>query len=133
MEKSMETQIITDSSGKPLRVIMDYQEYAELLGELKRPLPKVAKVEERNPLDWYSLTESAKSIINGLVALASRERRKELNKETPDQERIAELTRIGDEAREISKKSANFQSMERMEEIIAKYSPILLAEKKKIP
>jgi hypothetical protein len=132
MEKSMETQIITDASGKPLRVIMDYQEYAEILEELKRPLPKVVKVEERNPLDWYSLTESVKSIMNGLVALASRERRKELNKENPDQERITELTRIGDEAREINRKSANFQSMERMEEIIAKYSPILLAEKKKI-
>jgi hypothetical protein len=133
MEKSMETQIITDASGEPLRVIMDYQEYAKLLEELKRPLPEVAKKEERNPLDWYSLTESAKSILNGLVALASRERRKELNKENPDQERIAELTRIGDETREINRKSANFKSMERMEEIIAKYSPILLAEKKKIP
>lgn len=34
MEKSMKTQIITVANGEPLRVIMDYQEYAKILEEL---------------------------------------------------------------------------------------------------
>ncbi len=133
MEKSMETQIITDANGEPLRVIMDYQEYAKILEELKRPLPAPVKVEERNPLDWYSLTESAKSIVNGLVALASREHMKEMDKPQPDQNRIKELVALRDEALAINRDPENFMSLPRMEEIIAKYSPILLAEKKKIP
>jgi hypothetical protein len=132
MEKSVETQIITDASGEPLRVIMDYQEYLKMIEELKRPLPNTVHVEERNPLDWESLTESVRSILTGLVALASREHMKEMKKTNPDQGRIAELVALRDEAFKVNRDTENFKSMERMEEIIAKYSPILLAEKKKI-
>src|ERR1700749_3890095 len=116
MNKSMETQIITDANGEPLRVIMDYQEYAKILKELKRPLPAPVKVEERNPLDWYSLTESAKSIVNGLVALASREHMKEMDKKKPDQDRVKELVALRDEALAINRDPENFMSLPRMEE-----------------
>lgn len=132
MEKSMETQIITDASGEPIRVIMDYQEYLKMIGELKRPLPKTVNVEERNPLDWESLTESVRSVLTGLVALASREHMKEMKKPDPNQDRIAKLVALRDEAFKVNSDPENFKSMERMEEIIAKFSPILLAEKKKI-
>lgn len=128
----METQIITDASGEPIRVIMDYQEYLKMIGELKRPLPKTVNVEERNPLDWESLTESVRSVLTGLVALASREHMKEMKKPDPNQDRIAKLVALRDEAFKVNSDPENFKSMERMEEIIAKFSPILLAEKKKI-
>lgn len=128
----METQIIIDASGEPLRVIMDYQEYLKMIEDLKRPLPNAVNVEERNPLDWESLTESVRSILTGLVALASREHMKELKKPNPDGGRIAELVALRDEAFKVNGDTENFKSMERMEQIIAKYSPILLAEKKKI-
>lgn len=128
----METQIVTDASGEPVRVIMDYQEYVKMIEQLNMPLAPTTTVKERNPLDWYSLTESANSILNGLVALASRETRKEQNKPGPDQKRIEELGRLRKEAIEAVNSNENFSSLERMEKVIEKYSPILLAEKKKL-
>jgi len=135
MDKNMETQFVTDvETGEPVRVnlSMDYKEYMELAKRNHLPLTPTSTIQERNPLDWYSLTESVKSILNGLVALASREHMKEMKKPEPDQDRIAELVALRDEAHKADRDPQNFKTMERMEELIAKYSPTLLAEKKKI-
>jgi len=132
MDKSMETQFVTDATGTPVRVVMDYQDYVKIAEQLNLPLTATSTIQERNPLDWYSLTESANSILNGLVALASRERRNELNKPTPDQNRIKELENLRDEGIKVSRDTEIFSSLEKMEQVIAKYSPILLAEKKKL-
>ena len=111
---------------------MDYKEYVELAKKNHLPLTPTSTVQERNPLDWYSLTESTKSILTGLVALASTEHMKEMKKAHPNQDRIAELVALRDEAHQANRNTQNYKTMERMEELIAKYSPILLAEKKKI-
>ena len=135
MDKNMETQFVTDvETGEPVRVnlSMDYKEYMELAKRNHLPLTPTSTIQERNPLDWYSLTESVKSILNGLVALASREHMKEMKKPEPDQDRIAELVALRDEAHKADRDPQNFKTMERMEELIAKYSTILMAEKKKI-
>jgi len=135
MDKIMEAQFVTDvETGEPLRVnlSMDYKEYVELAKKNQLPLTPTSTVQERNPLDWYSLTESARSILTGLVALASREHMKEMKKPHPDQERIVELVALRDEANHVNSNTQNFKTMEGMEQVIAKYSPILLAEKKKI-
>jgi len=123
---------VTDATGAPVRVVMDYQDYVKIAEQLNLPLTATTTVQERNPLDWYSLTESANSILNGLVALASRERRNELNKPNPDQDRIKELESLRDEGIKISRDTETFSSLEKMEQVIEKYSPILLAEKKKL-
>jgi hypothetical protein len=132
MDKSMETQFVTDATGTPVRVVMDYQDYVKIAEQLNLPLTATSTVQERNPLDWYSLTESANSILNGLVALASRERRNELNKPNPNQDRIEELESLRDEGIKVSRDTDTFSSLEKMEQVIEKYSPILLAEKKKL-
>ena len=132
MDKSMETQFVTDATGTPVRVVMDYQDYIKIAEQLNLPLTATSTVQERSPLDWYSLTESANSILNGLVALASRERRNELNKPNPDQDRIKELESLRDEGINVSRDTETFSSLEKMEQVIEKYSPILLAEKKKL-
>ena len=128
----METQFVTDATGAPVRVVMDYQDYVKIAEQLNLPLTATSTVQERNPLDWYSLTESANSILNGLVALASRERRNELNKPNPNQDRIKELESLRDEGIKVSRDTDTFSSLEKMEQVIEKYSPILLAEKKKL-
>lgn len=128
----METQFVTDATGTPVRVVMDYQDYVKIAEQLNLPLTATSTVQERNPLDWYSLTESANSILNGLVALASRERRNELNKVRPDQDRVKELETLRDEGIKVSRDTETFSSLEKMEQVIEKYSPILLAEKKKL-
>jgi hypothetical protein len=132
MDKSMETQFVTDATGTPVRVVMDYQDYVKIAEQLNLPLTATSTVQERNPLDWYSLTESANSILNGLVALASRERRNELNKVKPDQDRVKELETLRNEGIKVSRDTETFSSLEKMEQVIEKYSPILLAEKKKL-
>jgi hypothetical protein len=132
MDKSMETQFVTDATGTPVKVVMDYQDYVKIAEQLNLPLTAASTVQERNPLDWYSLTESANSILNGLVALASRERRNELNKPIPDQDRIKELESLRDEGIKVSRDTETFSSLKKMEQVIEKYSPILLAEKKKL-
>ena len=88
-------------------------------------------VKERNPLDWYSLTESTNSILNGLMAYAGREQLKESKKANPDQKRLNELSALFDEVQKVNNNTANFKSLERMEELIDHYSPMLLATKKK--
>ncbi len=132
MDKSMETQFVTDATGTPVKVVMDYQDYVKIAEQLNLPLTATSTIQERNPLDWYSLTESANSILNGLVALASRERRNELNKVKPDQDRVKELETLRDEGIKVSRDTETFSSLEKMELVIEKYSPILLAEKKKL-
>lgn len=128
----METKLVTDAAGNPKKVILDYDDYVKIAEQLNLPLVPTSTVKERNPLDWYSLTESASSILNGLVALASREGRLEEQKLQPDQRRVAELEALRKEAIEQVNNNDNFSSLEKMEAIIDKYSPILLAEKKKL-
>ena len=128
----METKLVTDAAGNPKKVILDYDDYVKIAEQLNLPLVPTSTVKERNPLDWYSLTESANSILNGLVALASREGRLEEQKLQPDQRRVAELEALRKEAIEQVNNNDNFSSLEKMEAIIDKYSPILLAEKKKL-
>lgn len=132
MNKTMETKLVTDAAGNPKKVILDYDDYVKIAEQLNLPLVPTSTVKERNPLDWYSLTESANSILNGLVALASREGRLEEQKLQPDQRRVAELEALRKEAIEQVNNNDNFSSLEKMEAIIDKYSPILLAEKKKL-
>ena len=123
---------MTDESGEPTRVVIDYQQYVEMCKQLNLPLPALTK-QERSPMDWYSRTESANSILNGLIALASRESMKESEKPQPDQQRIDELQALRKEVIEAVNNNENFASLERLDEVIEKYRPILEAEKKKIP
>ena len=132
MNKTMETKFVTDAAGTPKKVILDYDDYVKIAEQLNLSLVPTSTVKERNPLDWYSLTESANSILNGLMALASREGMLESEKLNPDQQRIAELDALRKDAVEQINTNDNFSSLEKMEAIIDKYSPILLAEKKKL-
>jgi hypothetical protein len=97
---------------------------AELEHRLQQPI-------KAGMYDRYGATESLNSILNGLIALTGREQRNERNKAQPDTARIDELKRLGEEVWAINEDTKNFSSVERMQELIDVYSPILLAEKKK--
>ena len=135
MDKTMETLFITDIlTGEPIRVklTMGYHEYIELAEKNNLPLIPTSTMEERSPFDWQTLTESMRDILTGLVALCGREHIKVMNKSNPDQNRIAELVALRDEAHKIDRDPQNYRSMERMEQIIAKYGLILRIEENKI-
>ena len=131
MDKMMEPEIITDAAGEPLKVVMDYKEYVNILEELKRPLPAMKIT--AHPIDWQTLTESVRDVFTGLVALAGREHLKELDKPHPNKSRIAELVALRDEAHNIDRNPENYSTREQMEEILSKFTPILQAEEKKTP
>lgn len=132
MLKEMGTEFINDENGKPDKVILDYADYVEIAKKLDLPLEPAPGVKQRSPFDWYVFTESVSSILHGLVALSSRETMLEEQKPNPDPERIAQLKSLGDDAMNQIKDNDNFSTLDKMEAIIEKYSPILLAEKKKL-
>ncbi|MFA6275232.1 MAG: hypothetical protein WC622_00675 [Pedobacter sp.] len=124
----MKTQLVTDYSGEPVAMVVDYKAWVKIAEQLHLPIEKIPTVKERNPLDWYKLTEMANSVLNGVIAYASRERRKELSRISPDIEVVEKLTSLRNEVAEANRNSLNFRSLERMEELIEKYGPILRSE-----
>ncbi|MEO8948539.1 MAG: hypothetical protein ABI308_09030 [Mucilaginibacter sp.] len=100
-------------------------EWPEIERRLQQP------VKAANTFDRYGATESLNSILNGLITLTTSEQLWEQARHAPDAKRIAQLKALSDEVWSVNREPANFGSVEQMETLIAKYSPILLAEKKK--
>jgi len=88
-------------------------------------------VKEHQLIDTYGLTETLNSILNGLIAFTLRERRLEQKKEKPDQKRIGDLNALRTEIADLHNNNKSYESAERMEELINKYSPVLKATEKK--
>ena len=84
---------------------------------------KVIKV--RNPLDWLSTPDVMRSILNSLACIYYHEGNKELGKENPDQGRIKELAALQKDARDAFHNRENYSSLDRMDEVIAHYGPII--------
>lgn len=119
----MTAQIIKDDTGKPISVLIDYQQWLQIEQLLKQG--KVKANAPNNPLDWYTLTETANSILNELIAYSGREEYLELKKEHPDSNRIEALRALFKEIHEINRNPENFKTAKRMEEIINIYGPKL--------
>lgn len=73
-------------------------------------------------LDWYKLTENARHILNQIVSASIAEQYQEMGLDHPDQHRIEILQDIAGKAVQAARNSANFQSKERMIEIIEEFS-----------
>jgi hypothetical protein len=130
--KSMELQFLGFPKGKPSKVVMDYDDYEKIAHKLNLPLAQENEVNGISGMEWYSLKESSHSIIFSLIGLTSREIMTESKKDIPDNNRISELKALRIEAWEINRNPNSFKDMGSMQAIIDKYSPILLAEKKKL-
>jgi len=121
----METTIVTDATGTPLRVIMDYQDYTSMAEELGLPLPTSTITEGYIPKKWESLAESGKTVLAGLIYQGSIIYQKEQDKANPDQQRLAELAAIRREALALYDQDANLVGQERMVEMVDKYCHVL--------
>jgi len=82
-------------------------------------------IKERNPLDWLSTPDVMRSILNSLACIYYHEGNKELRKENPDQDRIKELAALQKDARDAFHNRENYSSLDRMDEVIAHYGPII--------
>jgi hypothetical protein len=78
-----------------------------------------------NSLDWYELTETSSYILNTIIAYTSTAQMKEEKRTNPDREKITYLEMLYEEAYSVNRNTSNFQSLEKMQEIIDKYSPVL--------
>ena len=80
---------------------------------------------EKYPLDWLSALDITKSILNSLACIYYHASNKESKKENPDQDRIKELAVLQKDARDAFQNRENYSNLERMEELIAHYGPII--------
>lgn len=117
--KNMEKEIIRDRAGNPVSVLMDYRQWLQIEQLLEHQKIKVNAPD--NPLDWYTLTETANSILNDLIAYTGRERFLELEKEFPDQNRMDRLWSLFKEIQAINRNTDNFKDATIMKEIILTY------------
>ena len=76
-------------------------------------------------MEWYSLTEFSRKVLNDLIAFAGMEKIKEQRKPQPDQRRIKELTSLYKEANSVSQDGTRFESIESMNNIISHYQEVL--------
>jgi hypothetical protein len=76
-------------------------------------------------MEWYSLTEFSRKVLNDLIAFAGMEKLKEQRKPQPDLGRIKELTSLYQEAHLVSQDGTKFESIESMHNIISHYQDVL--------
>jgi len=119
----MEKEIIKDSEGNPVSMILDYREWVLIERFLGNRMTNINP--PGNPLDWYVLTESLNSILADLIAYSGRERFKELRKNKPRLKRIENLKGFSEELKEISRNWDNFKDVGRMRHLIDVYAPLL--------
>jgi len=77
------------------------------------------------PLEWYRLTENSRNVLNAVIVTSAKEEIKETSKPHPDKRRIDYLKSLYIEAYDAARKSSNFESLEKMKEIVKHYQAIL--------
>ena len=78
-----------------------------------------------SPLEWYRQTESARNVLNAIITTAAKLKLKESRKSSPDQEKLAYLTSLYQEAQTVSHDSERFESIASMERIVLHYGDVL--------
>ncbi len=81
--------------------------------------------EEVKSYSWFSLVETSHSLLNTLKCYYGRLLMTELDKSEPREELITKCRSIIDVIGAIERKSSNFQSRQKMEEIIIKYASMV--------
>ncbi|HTE00859.1 MAG TPA: hypothetical protein VK668_16320 [Mucilaginibacter sp.] len=77
------------------------------------------------PLEWYRLTENSRNVLNAIITLAAREERVEKKRSQPDIKRIDYLKALYAEAYSVSRTSSNFESLDKMRDIVRHYEGVL--------
>ncbi|HEY8929527.1 MAG TPA: hypothetical protein VIM55_10070 [Mucilaginibacter sp.] len=123
----MKVEFLKDAQGntESVHINVDKAEWPDVARQLNVP------VEEVNPFDQYRLTESLNSILNGLVALSSREQLLEERERTPDKKRLTELDALQWEALKLLDDPHSFSSVVQMQQLVDHYGPVLQEQKKK--
>jgi len=121
--------------GKGDKIIMD----AKLIAGISDQHPAKSKAKRseikttvahdeaitNSSIEWYRLTESTRHVLNAIITFTSREQLREEAKAHPDRKKINAFEKQYEEAYDLLNKNDNFKSLERMEEILNTYTPVL--------
>ena len=75
-------------------------------------------------LDWYKLTENTRHVLNHIMTSSAKKQMEESLKDHPDQIRLDGYKAISEIVAEITRDSKNFESIERMQELLQEYAPL---------
>jgi hypothetical protein len=75
-------------------------------------------------LDWYKLTENTRHALNNILTSSAKKQLEERLKANPDAKRLEDLQTISTIVAEISRDAKNFETKERMQEILETYAPL---------
>ena len=75
-------------------------------------------------LDWYKLTENTRHVLNNIMTSSAKKQIEESMKENPDQEKLDGYRAIRLIVSEMTRDSKNFESKERMQEILEEYAQL---------
>lgn len=75
-------------------------------------------------LDWYKLTENTRHVLNNIMTSSAKKQLEESMKDNPDQEKLDGYRSISLIVSEMTRDSKNFESKERMQEILEEYAPL---------
>jgi len=75
-------------------------------------------------LDWYKLTENTRHVLNNIMTSSAKKQLEESMKDNPDQEKLEGYRSISLIVSEMTRDSKNFESKERMQEILEEYAPL---------
>jgi hypothetical protein len=75
-------------------------------------------------LDWYKLTENTRHVLNNIMTSSAKKQLEESMKDNPDQEKLVGYRSISLLISEITRDSKNFESKERMQEILEEYASL---------
>jgi hypothetical protein len=93
-------------------------------GSSKAAAKQVVPILTGSSLDWFKLTESARFVLNDVIVRSSKALAKEQAKLKPNNHRIKRFESLIANAAESSRNSANFETKERMVEILTEYGKI---------
>lgn len=75
-------------------------------------------------LDWYKLTENTRHVLNNIMTSSAKKQLEESMKDNPDKERLNGYRSITQIVSEMTRDPKNFESKERMQEILEEYAPL---------
>jgi hypothetical protein len=75
-------------------------------------------------LDWYKLTENTRHVLNNIMTSSAKKQLEESMKDNPDQRKLEGYRSISLIVSEMTRDPKNFESKERMQEILEEYAPL---------
>lgn len=124
----MKVQLLSDKTGNPTHAVVPYDDWIKietiLNGLGKGDHKKIEKKDNVDGLSWYVATETFSSIMNSLIAHYNRELLNVRELQQTEEYKLL-CKRMLHELHQINKDSSITDSLDKMNEYIGKYGPMI--------